>query len=402
MSRVAHTEPTRKWYSLPSESGWRSFAVVTNMEESMRICPPQRAHQAVCAKTAGRLWPESQALTRRDGTVWTWGSNSIGQLGCEVPRHDYFPSPQQVPGVEDVVDVAAGGSGTLVVLSDGRVMGWGAGNVAVVGDGTTEDRPRPTLSLATDVVDIDAGDFHALALTSAGTLLSWGHNISRALGLNSVEEVVATPTPVPDMTGVISMSTGGNHGLAVKDDETLWAWGRNQEGQMGDDTTYLRRSPVEIAYTSWDPFVRVHGGENNSFAIDGGGVVWAWGSNDFGQLCTGGSVELHVPSKVPQVVGAVKVTGGLDHTFFLMDDGTLWGCGADGYGQMGNGPGQSGMLMAIPGFEGVVDVAASLQASFVVLDDGTLWSWGRNQHGKLGHGDLENREEPTLVRLPSE
>ena len=148
----------------------------------------------------------------------------------------------QVSGLTGVIALAAGSWHNLALKSDGTVWAWGDNGSGQLGDGSTTDRSTP-VQVSGRVIAIAAGSYHSLALKSDGAIWAWGSNGSGQLGDGSTSYYNSTPVPVSGLSGVIALAAGSSHTLALKSDGTVWAWGSNYDGQLGDGSTRLTARP---------------------------------------------------------------------------------------------------------------------------------------------------------------
>jgi hypothetical protein len=192
---------------------------------------------------------------------------------------------------------------------------------------------------------------------------------------------------------LISISDGRIHNLALKSDGTLWAWGDNSYGQLGDGTTTQRNSPVQVGNaTDW---ISVIGGNDCSFALKSNGTLWAWGNNFYGKLGDGTTTERHNPVQIGGADNWVSVSSGNQHTVALKSDGTLWAWGYNGYGQLGDGTTvDKNMPIQIGVLNNWVSISCGGTHTLARKSDGTIWSWGYNGYGQLGDGTTANRLSP--------
>ncbi|SMB96533.1 Alpha-tubulin suppressor [Thermanaeromonas toyohensis ToBE] len=335
---------------------------------------------------------------KSDGTVWAWGQNSYGQLGDGTTTNRY--TPVQVQGLSDVVAVAAGGGHSLALKSDGTVWAWGANNYGQLGDGTTANRYTPVqVQGLSGVVAIAAAlGSHSLALKSDGTVWAWGYNYYGQLGDGTTTNRY-TPVQVQGLSNVVAIAAGGSYSLALKSDGTVCAWGYNGQGQLGDGTTTNRYTPVQVQNQNLQSSVvaiATHG--NHSLALKSDGTVWAWGANAYGQLGDGTTTNRLTPVQVWNLSGVVAIAGGGNHSLALKSDGTVWAWGYNGAGQLGDGTTISRYTpVQVQGLSGVVAVAGGSNHSLALKSDGTVWAWGQNGYGQLGDGTTTNRTTPVQV-----
>jgi alpha-tubulin suppressor-like RCC1 family protein len=188
-----------------------------------------------------------------------------------------------------------------------------------------------------------------------------------------------------------AVSAGGSYTLALRPDGTLWAWGYNADGRLGDGTTTQRNSPVQIG----NGFAAIAAGsDGHSLAIKTDGTLWAWGTNSYGQLGDGTTIQRNSPVQIGTGFAAVSANG---HSLALGADGTLWGWGPNTYGQVGTGATFLPVLEPVEIGTGYVSIAAGGEHSLGVKSDGTLWAWGNNDHGQLGDGTTTMRTSPVEI-----
>ncbi len=264
---------------------------------------------------------------------------------------------------------------------------WGVGYNALgqLGDGTTVDRDlaasgNPPL---TGVTAASGGVGHSLALRSDGTVWAWGWNGYGQLGDGTTSPRLR-PVPVPGLTGVVAVAGGAFHSLALKADGTVWAWGWNPFGQLGDGTLAQRTSPVRVPGLTG--VTAVSGGTLHSLAVKADGSVWAWGWNGVGQLGDGTVVDHRLPARVPGVAGATGVAAGGLHSLAVTSDGSVWAWGWNMFGQLGDGTtAERHVAGQVWGLTDATAVATGSYHSLALRRDGTVAAWGFGNVGQIGN-----------------
>ncbi len=270
---------------------------------------------------------------------------------------------------------------------------WGRGSNGRLGLGSTTSYSSPVqLGAGDNWADLDGpfdGGF-ALGIKANGTLWAWGSNGSGQLGLGSTT-TYSSPVQVGALTTWSSVSTGYDCTVALKTDGTLWSWGSASNGQLGHNNSTTISSPVQIgALTTWAS-VSVSGANAGSVvATQTNGTLWAWGANAQGQLGQGNTTNTSSPVQVGALTTWKDACTGSLFTIATATDGTLWSWGANNSGQLGqsnttsySSPVQVGALTNWVVREGT----AGKDFCSAVKTDGTLWTWGLNSVGQLGHGN---------------
>ncbi|MDR0791389.1 MAG: hypothetical protein LBE47_02495 [Methanomassiliicoccaceae archaeon] len=342
-----------------------------------------------------------------DGTVWAWGDNSSAQLGDGT--HTDRSTPVRVSGLTNVIAITAGASHSLALKSDGTVWAWGSNGNGRLGDGTTTERRTPVqVSGLTDVTAIAAGNIHSLALKSDGTVWAWGSNTLGRLGDGTTTER-RTPVQVSGLTDVKAIAAGGNHSLALKGDSTVWSWGHNGHSQLGDNSSTDSSIPVQVRGLNNSGFLTdveaIAAGEYHSLALGSEGTVWSWGGNGSGQLGDASTATRNTPVRVSAVSGTGPLTGvkmisaGWAHSLALRNDGTVCAWGHNSDGRLGDGTtSQRTRPVQVMASSGVMTdvklIGDGGYHSVTLRNDGTVWSWGHNGHGQLGDDTKVNRNNP--------
>ena len=244
-------------------------------------------------------------------------------------------------------------------------------------------------------VGISAGIYHSILAQADGTVWTWGGNYEGQIG-----DGTTTPSPTPEqiagISGVVAVAAGYYHSVALTSDGTVWAWGRNLYGQLGDGTTTQRLAPVQVAGISGATAVAA--GENSTYALKSDGTVWAWGRNNEGQLGDGTRTDQYLPVQVQGLSGLLAIAAGEVHAVALTSAGTVWAWGFNLYGALGDGTTDSSPTpVQVTSLSAIVGIAANGYHTAAVMNDGSLWSWGNGIYGELGIGD-----RPTVFPTPAQ
>jgi alpha-tubulin suppressor-like RCC1 family protein len=337
---------------------------------------------------------------KTDGTLWCWGYNDNGELGDGTVGHRYHPI--QVPGLGNSVTALSSGAGHSCALkNDSSLWCWGYNNQGQLGDGSAVNKLQPVQvqALGTSVASFSTGGEHTCALRKDGTFWCWGGNSYGQLGDGTAANKLQ-PVQVQTLgTSVISFSASAGHTCVLKRDGSLWCWGNNSQGQLGDGTIVDRRTPVQVQALGTS-VASMSAGKGHTCALKKDGTLWCWGNNSQGQLGDGTAENKLHPVQVQALGTSVdSFSIGGEHTCALRKDGTLWCWGANSYGQLGDGTTlQRAVPVQIRGLAGFVSsVSASLSHTCALRTDGSLWCWGANTAGQLGHGSPEDGHEPLRV-----
>ncbi|HJM24432.1 MAG TPA: hypothetical protein QF821_02155, partial [Candidatus Thalassarchaeaceae archaeon] len=340
-----------------------------------------------------------------DGSVSCWGENRNGQLGDGSRTPSLEPAKASMPLGRKALGISAGSYHTCTLLDDGSIRCWGSNNFGQIGDGTSIERTSPVsvnLGVGKSALAVSSGESHTCAVLNDGTMKCWGLNSNGQLGDGTSTDRLSPENVLMGDEDALMVSTGSYHTCAIMGDRSVMCWGDNWNGQLGDGTNTDRLSPVEITVPSNSSAVSLDAGALHTCLGMNDGSMFCWGYNAYGQLGNGGFGNSNYPMTTPlsanQLLTNVKV--GLFHSCALFDSGQVACWGDNSNGQLGDGT-QSGS--AIPGIVSLSTNATSITVgqrhSCAILDDARLQCWGANEFGQLGDGSSSDRNNPTAVDL---
>ncbi|WP_250255376.1 T9SS type A sorting domain-containing protein [Chryseobacterium sp. Marseille-Q3244] len=271
---------------------------------------------------------------KKDGTLWSWGYNSAGQIGDGTTADKMIPT--QIGTATDWADISTGDGYTFAIKSNGTLWAWGLNTSGQLGDGTKINKTIPIqIGTANDWKTVAAIVYHTIAIKKDGTLWAWGSNMNGQLGDGTKTEKLI-PTKVGTATNWQNASGGVSHTIAIKTDGTLWAWGDNSSGQLGDGTTTGKLNPTQVGTsTDWQSVEGDYYGSSTGIKTDG--TLWSWGYNTFGHLGDGTKVPKYIPTKIGTATDRKIVSANVFNKLVISTNGFLSGCGFNDYGQIGDG-----------------------------------------------------------------
>jgi len=348
--------------------------------------------------------------------LYAWGANTFGELypagitGGEPARRS---SPVQIPGTtwKDFANISGKAPfNSIASKTDGTMWVWGRNQQGALGQNNTTYYSSPVQIPGTNwtgTYDTMSGAyFTSFAIKTDGTLWSWGYNGNGALGQND-RTTRSSPVQVPGTTWAVTASTIGAT-YAIKTDGTLWVWGYNATGALGLNQPANTRysSPTQIPGTTWS---KIATGERNAFALKTDGTMWSWGRNESGWLGLNEGANPGPHKSSPCQIGsdtswtsnyAVSYQGALA----IKTDGTLWSWGKNNNGHLGQNSQANYSSPVQVGSESTwssVNISGEFKVR-AIKTDGTLWSWGYNHKGQLGLNDTTQRSSPTQVGSESD
>jgi alpha-tubulin suppressor-like RCC1 family protein len=332
--------------------------------------------------------------------LMTWGYNGYGELGNNTIIDTSNPV-QTIANGANWKSFACGNLHTAAIKTDGTLWMFGYNVAGALGDNTVTNKSSPvqTVTFATNWKQVSTG-YHTAAIKTDGTLWLWGANGNTGqLGDNTVVRKSSPVQTVAFGTNWKQVSCSSYYTAAIKTDGTLWIWGRNNLGQLGDNTIINKSSPIQtITFgTNWK---NVSAGGRATAAIKNDGTLWIWGEGDKGELGDNLSGINKKSSPIQTVAFGTNwksVSAGYYHTTAIKTDGTLWCWGANSSGQLGDNTviPKSSPVQTVAFGTNWKQVSAGFQFTAAIKTDGTFWNWGINTpYGQLGDNTIINRSSP--------
>ena len=327
--------------------------------------------------------------------LFAWGENQYGSLGQNnITR---YSSPVQIPGAS-WRSVSGGRFHTLATKDDGTLWAWGVNSVGSLGQNNRTFYSSPIQIPGTtwrSVISASKNSDSSFAIKTDGTLWAWGQNGRGQIGQNNDNVQYSSPVQIPGTTW--SSISCGYSALATKTDGTLWAWGYNSNGELGHNNTTYYSSPRQIPGNTWksvDTSTRF-GLTSGTLATKTDGTLWAWGGNNYGLLGLNNRTKYSSPVQIPGTTWN-SISIGEYHSLAIKTDGTLWAWGSNS-GNLGqNNRTQYSSPVQIPG-NTWSSIRTGRLKSLATKTDGTLWSWGSNFYGQLGQNNRTYRSSPVQI-----
>jgi alpha-tubulin suppressor-like RCC1 family protein len=326
-----------------------------------------------------------------DGTVWASGYGGYGALGNGTLNDSDVPV--QATGLTGAISLATGDEHSFALKSDGTVWSWGTGY------GPTQLTPLQVAGFSGGTAI--AGNYHhVVALRSDGTVWAWGDNSYGQLGNPAAGGSSATPVQATGVSGMTAVAAGLFHTMALRSDGTVWVWGNNDAGELGNGTTTLSTTAIQVMGVSG--VASIAAGGFSCYALKSDGTLWAWGDGSFGELADGANADSSVPVQITTISNVTSIASGDEDVLALKSDGTVWTWGRNDFGQLGDGTTTNRNLpVQAIGLTGVTALAPGFGSSLVTRSDGTVWGWGLNDWGQLADGTtITPRPVPEQSLLP--
>jgi alpha-tubulin suppressor-like RCC1 family protein len=330
--------------------GWNERGQLGDGTKTNSPLPIQIGHEAVWqVASAGE---HHTCSIRNDSWLWCWGWNEHGQLGTGTIEDQTVPLQAEVG--EQWAAVSTGATHTCAIRKNGSLWCWGNNNVGQIGNGKSGALQKSLLpeqiGTESDWKTVHAGNSHSCGLRGDGILFCWGNNVKGQLGDGTTVNK-ETPREVALGFRWKELDAGYFHTCGISDAGQLWCWGENISGQLGDGTMgNSSASPVQVSAA--EDWVQVALGDYHTCARKEDNTIWCWGDNQYGQLGNGAVREMDgsamagtagsemgspVPTRITADGSWIDITSGNDHTCGLIDDDTLWCWGRNDYGQLGEG-----------------------------------------------------------------
>lgn len=325
---------------------------------------------------------------KNDGTLWCWGTNSYGALGNNSTVMQAIPA--QVSGGGQWIDVDMAGFHACGIKANGSLWCWGRNGYGQVGDNTTTDRLVPTqVSGGGTWIDVGTGyntfQGFSCAIKSDNTLHCWGDNGGGKTGRNLSTGSTLVPTQVSGGGSWLSLSTGVNHSCAIKTDNSLWCWGSNSTGQLGDNSITQRLVPTAV--NGGGAWKLVTAGDTHTCGIKTDDSLWCWGGNSSGK--TGGNLTAGntlVPTQISGGGTWKNVSAGMTHTCAIKSNDSLWCWGSNWYGELADGSmTQSAVPVASSDSGSWKNVTAGSRRTCAIKQDNSMRCWGEKSAAGFGN-----------------
>lgn len=327
----------------------------------------------------------STIAIKNNGTLWAWGLNNSGQLGDGTNINRSIPV--QIGTSNNWKHISAGYTSCYAIKNDGTLWAWGYNGAGHLGDGTLINRNVPTqIGTSNDWKIVEAGNYSILALKNNGTLWAWGNTLSGPLG-NGTLNNSTVPIQIGTNNDWKEIANNDKHRLALKTNGTLWAWGYNQYGELGNGSTSttFTLSPIQIG--SDNTWKEISVGQSHSMGIKNDGTLWGWGFNLDGRIGDGTNINKSIPTQITSENNWLVICAGQSSTYAIKNDSSLWAWGYNQYGDLGDG---TNVTKFIPTQTSNSKNWTKVTSYHAINTTKQLFSWGKNDYGQLGIGTISS------------
>jgi alpha-tubulin suppressor-like RCC1 family protein len=327
-------------------------------------------------------------IVSQSSTGWTWGSNSDGQLGTSNVTNRSSPV-REITSSCNWLQLRAGVATSMGLKQDSSLWLWGNNVCGQLGDNTVTSKSSPVREITSSTTWCQIGtSFYTMSgVKSDGSLWAWGKNTYGQVGDNTIVNKSSPVREISSSATWCQTSPGYSHTAALKTDGTLWGWGNNGTGQLGTCNLSNRSSPVrEISSsTNW---CQVSAGLYGTLALKTSGTLWGWGSNECGKF--GNNSTSNVSSPVQEISSSTtwcQTSAGFAHSIALKTTNTLWAWGCNACGALGDNStvSRSSPIQEATSATNWCQVTAGFGRSGALTTASTLWMWGNNNCGQLGN-----------------
>lgn len=339
---------------------------------------------------------------KSNGAAWGWGINATGQIGNNTVTS--YSSPVLVVGSHSFTEISCGNytntfvGSTLALKSNGQVWSWGNNEFGQIGNNTVTSYSSPVLVVGNhSFIQIKTSGAHSITLKANGQAWTWGRNTAGELGNNSTTNR-SSPVLVVGNHSFCRIATGlvSRHSAALKDGGQMWTWGNNSAGELGDNTTTNKSSP--IAVVGGHAFIKLATGYETTYGLKANGEAWAWGRNTAGELGDNTTTARSSPVLVVGNHSFVDIRATNRWTAALKRNGEVWTWGDNITGNLGDGTvtSRSSPVLVI-GNHSFIQIGIGRYHCTALKANGEMWGWGYNIAGQLGTNNTTSYSSPVLV-----
>jgi len=376
-----------------------SLRVTTNFRDSNSV---DLGTKLITKDYLMSVYPEIGQQIGIPPELWVWGLGTDGRLGNAVTTGNISTPVTTSAGGTNWKQVSSGGYHTAAIKTDGTLWTWGRGTTGQLGNAviTSASTPVTTFSGGTNWKQVSAGNIHTAAIKTDGTLWIWGTSVFGRLGNGATTGNISTPvTTFAGGNNWKQVDCGGSITAAIKTDGTLWTWGYAGNGYLGTNNTTPTRSTPVTTFAGGTNWKQVSVNAFHMAAIKTDGTLWTWGLNS-GRI--GNNSNITVLTPITTFAGGTnwkQVSGGNLHTSAIKTDGTLWSWGTGSNGVLGNAVTTS-VVTPVTTFAGGTNwkqVSCGSVHTTAIKTDGTLWTWGTGTSGRLGNAVTTNVSTPVTT-----